>query len=138
MSLEVIRQSLVTAVEAAKVGFSGGYTLLIEYDNRVAIDTQTQQNPYLMVSVKVIDGDQIDLHTNPTQRFTGQMYVTACVKEGTGTAKATQLLDHFYPRLQLKAFGPVRTRMAVPTRPVPNLGWMLYPVIVPFWMDKIW
>ncbi len=138
MSLEVIRQDIVTSIEAAKIGFNQGYTLVIDYENRTQIDTQTQQDPYLAVAIKLIDGQQVDLHTSPIQRYVGQLHLTACVKEGTGSAQANNLLDFFYPKLQGKFLGRVRTHIASPVPMRPNLGWCLYSVIVPFWMDKIW
>ena len=46
MSLELIRTDLVTAIEARRATFSGGYTLVIEYDNVLLVDTRTQTNPF--------------------------------------------------------------------------------------------
>ena len=38
MSLETIRTDIVTAVEARRTTFSGGYTLVVEYDNVLLVE----------------------------------------------------------------------------------------------------
>lgn len=135
MSLELIRRDVVAAVENLKAGFTPGYTLVIEYDNMVLVDTQTQVNPYLRIDVKIIDMEQADVSDNPTHRIYGQLVLGAGVKEGAGVGPANQILDYFYPRLQRKAFGGVRTHMATMAPEVSHLGWLYVPVIIPFWSD---
>lgn len=135
MSREQIRQDIVTAVEALKTGFPGAYPLVIEYDNILVIDTQTQVNPYLRVDIKIIDMVQADLSNDPTHRVHGQLVLVAGVKEGTGVKAANLILDYFYPKLQRKTFGSVHTHMATVTREVPHLGWLYLPVVIPFWSD---
>lgn len=138
MSIEQIRQDLVTAVNALKASFAGGYPLVIEYDNTRAIDTQTQVNPYLMVDVKIIDMEQADLSDNPTHRVYGQLVLVAAIKEGSGVKAANLLLEHFYTKLQRKTFGSVRTHMATVAPNRPHLGWLYLPVVVPFWSDVLY
>jgi len=135
-TLEQHRQSIVTAVEAAKAAFSA-YPLSIEYDNRMIIDHATQVNPYLCVNIRFLDGSQADLSTSPIHRKIGQIHLQAVVKEGDGTAKAYQLLDHFAPRLHRTTLGGVYTKMASYVREMPHLGWVYYPAIIPFWTNDI-
>lgn len=135
-TLEQHRQSIVTAVEAAKATFTA-YPLIIEYDNRMMIDHSTQVNPYLCVDLKFLDGYQADLSTNPIHRKIGQIHVQAVVKEGAGTALAYQLLDHFAPKLERKIFGGVKTRMSTYAREATHRGWVYFPVVIPFWADDI-
>ncbi len=135
MSLELIRQAVVTAVEAAKVGFSE-YSLVIEYDNVIIVDTATQQDPFLIVKIKVIDGKQIDLSDHPTHRYVGQIEVSAASKEGDGSAKVNRLLEWFYPKLHKNSFGGVRTYMATFGGSTTLKGWVYKPVIIPFWFDR--
>lgn len=135
MSRELIRQTLVAAVESAKASFAPGYQLLIEYDNRWTIDTQTQTNPYLKIDIKFIDMEQADISNDPTHRILGQLVLGAGVKAGSGSKEANFILDHFFPRLQRKTFGTVRTHMATVAPDVNHLGWLYCPVIVPFWAD---
>lgn len=137
MSQDYIRQSLVAAVEAAKVG-APTPSLVIEYDNRIIVDTQTQIDPYLIVQVVLIDGVQADISTDPIHRFYGQLLLAPAVKDGAGSADALKLSDHFVPQLQRKTFSGVRTLAAKPTPSRKNLGWTLYPTIIPFWYDKIY
>lgn len=135
MSREQIRQDLVAAVDALVAGFPGGYPLVVEYDNILQVDTQTQVHPFLQVEVKIIDMDQADLSDDPTHRVFGQLVLVAAVKEGKGLKAANLILDYFYPRLQRKAFGVVRTEMAAATRTSPHLGWVYTPIIIPFRAD---
>ena len=137
MSLEAIRTSITTAVEAAKVGFLGGYTLVIEYDNRIIVDTQTQTNPFLQVRTKLLSAEQADISNSPIHRIYGQIHLAAVVKEGSGMKAAYDLLDHFYPRLQRKALGVIRTHMATLAPEIHHLGWCYYPVALPFWSDQV-
>jgi hypothetical protein len=135
-TLEQHRQSIVTAVEAAKVTFTA-YPLVIEYDNRMLIDHATQVNPYLCVEIKFLGGAQADLSTNPLHRKIGQIHLQAVVKEGDGTAKAYQLLDHFAPLLQRQNLGAIRTQMTTYVREARQKGWVYYPAIVPFWTHDV-
>ena len=135
MSIEQIRIELVTAINALKPSFAGGYPLVIEYDNILEVDTQKQVNPYLQVDIKIIDMEQAELSDNPFHRVRGQLVLGAGVKEGQGVKAANLLLMHFYPKLQRKSFGLVRTHMATVGHTVPHLGWVYSPVIIPFWAD---
>ena len=135
MTIEQIRQDLVGAINVLKQTFSGGYPLVIEYDNILEVDTQTQVNPYLRIDLKIIDMDQADFSDNPTHRVRGQLVLGAGVKEGQGVRAANLLLMHFYPNLQRRTIGIVRTSMATVAPTVPNLGWVYSPVVIPFWAD---
>jgi|DEB19_MinimDraft_2_1074335.scaffolds.fasta_scaffold62109_1 hypothetical protein len=135
MGLELARQAIATAVEAAKVG-SPTTPLIIEYDNRIIVDTQTQTKPFLCVNMVLMDGRQADLNAKPIHRFDGQIHIAAAVKEGAGSADALKLLDHFYPQLHQRALGILRTHMAKAAPMKPHLGWCYYPMLIPFWFDK--
>jgi hypothetical protein len=137
MSLETVRQSIISAIETAKVGCPNGVPI-IEYDNRIIVNTQTQSVPFLCVQIKLLDGVQADLNVNPIHRIYGQIHISAAVKEGDGSALAYTMLSHFYPQLQKKQLGDVRTAMYTfaPTRP--HLGWVYYPILIPFWSDTIY
>ena len=136
MSLETVRQAIVAAVETAKIGCPGGVPL-IEYDNRIIIDTQAQALPFLCVQVKFLDAEQADLNANPIHRVWGQIHLAAAVKEGEGMAQGLVMLEHFYPQLHKKQIGSVRTAMATFTPPKPHIGWVYYPALIPFWSDEI-
>lgn len=136
MGLEATRQSIVTAVEAVKSGAPTS-PLVIEYDNRIVVDTQTQTLPFLVVNVVYFDGFQADLGDHPIQRIMGQIHIIAAVKEGSGSAKALALLDYFIPAIQRKSFGSVRTYMSKVAPMKPYLGWCYYPALIPFWFDEI-
>lgn len=137
MAQEDIRQALVTAVEAAKVGAPTA-GLIIEYDNRIIVDTQTQVDPYLIVQVVLMDGKQADLAEHAIHRFYGQLLLGATVKDGSGASDALKLLDHFVPQLQRQTFNGVHMQTAKPAPSRKNLGWTTFPTIIPFWYDKIY
>ena len=135
MSLETARQSLVTAIEAVR-GAAPGAPIVIEYDNRIVVDTQTQTAPFVCVQIMFMDSYQADISSNPIQRVIGQIHLSAVVKEGKGSAQALALLDYFAPLLQRKQFGTVRTLMSDMAPSKPHLGWRYYPILIPFWYDK--
>jgi len=137
MSLELIRTDLVTAIEARRATFSGGYTLVIEYDNVLLVDTRTQTNPFLSVEIKFVQGKQVELSNSPLQRVYGQLQLSAAVPEGSGSSRALVLLDHFALGLQRKAFGTVRTHVSSPSQSRQHLGWMYFTVSLPFWSDQL-
>lgn len=137
MSLETVRQSIVTAIEAAKVGCPNGVPV-IEYDNRILVDTQAQAVPFLCVQVKFMDGVQADLGTNPIHRIYGQIHLEAAVKEGAGSALALTMLGHFYPQLHKKQIGAIRTAMSTFAPIHPHLGWVYHPILIPFWSDTVY
>lgn len=137
MSLDTARSNIVAAVQAALVGIPGGMPI-VEYDNRVIVNTQTQTAPYLQINVVFFDGWQADLSESPIQRVLGQLHIIAVAKEGDGSAACLKMLDHLYPQLQRKALGIVRTETAKPLRAKDHLGWCGHPVIIPFRFDKIY
>lgn len=131
---ESFRQAVVTAVEARKALWSG-YALIIEYDNRILVDTQTQTNPFLCVEIQYVDGEQVDLGGSPNHRTYGSLTVAAAVKEGSGSKQANELLEHFYPALHLTTIDGARMWGAKPEKSKPHRGWVYYPVSIPFDFD---
>lgn len=135
MGLDTIRQEVTTKVEEIKATFTA-YPLIIEYDNKLIVDTATQENPFLCCRVKLLDGYQRDYCDNPYHTIIGQIELAAAVKDGAGSAKANQLLDFFYPKLHRKSFGGVRTKMALPAPVQKHNGWHYYAVLIPLWTDQ--
>ncbi len=136
MSLELARQSIVTAVEAAKVGCPGGVPL-IEYDNRTIVDTQTATVPFVNLEIHFLSGEQADLSNAPRHRYIGQIHIMAAAKIGEGVAAQLKILNHFTVQLQRKQFGSVRTKMSTMAPKMPYNGWLYYPAVIPFWYDVI-
>lgn len=132
---EEARQLIVTAVEAAKVGAPVA-GLLIEYDNQIIVDTQTQTKPFLCVQIIYQDARQADLALKPIHRFDGQIHLGAAVKAGSGSSAAMNLIGHFYPQLHQRNIGMVRTHMSRPGPVKPHNGWCYYTMLIPFWFDK--
>lgn len=135
MTIEAIRQALVSAVVAAKAGFPDE-SLQIEYENFSIIDPLQQVSPYLTVEIQLGSGWQADLGPNPIHRIAGLLILTAKVREGTGTAGACRVLDHFYPKLQRRRIGLSLTGMpSFPAGKVVN-GVYCQSVLIPFVADK--
>lgn len=132
--METIRQNITTALEAAKIGTPGGVPV-IEYDNRILVDTQTQTAPFVQCRIVMQGAEQADLNAKPIHRVYGQIHLAVAVKEGAGSAAASTILDYLYPQLQAKTLGVVRTKYAVMAPPIPHLGWVYLPVLIPFWSD---
>lgn len=136
MGIETIRADVATRVELAKTSFAGGYTLLVDYDNRELVDMATQVNPFLQVSVRPLDGEQAALGDSAEHRISGVIALTAAAPCGSGTSKVNKLLDHFVKELQGKSFGTVRTHFARPGGDKEHLQWYYVSFLVPFWSDQ--
>lgn len=134
---EQIRIAVATKVGMLATTFTD-YPLLIEYTNGQKVNTATQTNPYLKVTVRYQDGQQVDLALQPGHRLIGTLILEACVKEATGTAEANKLLEHFYPALHLTdTMPPLRTMAArFSTKQAVN-GWAAEAALIPFWTDSV-
>lgn len=132
---ELARQAIVAKVESLKALFTD-YNLLVEYANGDVVNTALQKNPYLKVRIVYQDGSQIDLGEEPGHRLIGTIVIEACVKEGSGTKQANDLLNHFYPYMHMTdKIPPVRTLAArFASRNAVN-GWVAEAAIIPFWVD---
>lgn len=133
---EQARQAVTTKVEALKASFTD-YTVIVEYDNREAVNRATQSKPFLAVTLVYIDGYQINLGPSSQHRPIGTIVVEAWDKEGAGTARVNKLLDHFYRGMQMTdSMAPVRTFAArFASKRVPVQGWIAQSALIPFWYD---
>lgn len=136
MNREQIRQAVVALVEARRALWVG-HPLTIEWEGRAIVDTQTHADPFLCVRVIYIDGEQVELGTNPNHRVWGQVHLAAAVRDGWGVAQANTLLDFFTPALHMRTVGSLRLAGARPTPKKPHLGWEYHPVLIPFSADTI-
>ena len=137
VNLLALRNNVVTAVQGKAAAFTA-YPLMIEYDNQLVVDTVTQSDPFLCIKIKFLDGEQADLSSNPMHRVFGQIHIAAAVKENAGSVKALELLNFFYPSMQMTALGlspRVRTKAATFATPTTHNGWVYTPVVIPFWCD---
>ena len=134
MSLDANRSAIVSAVEAARLAWTGSYTLNIEYDNRDTVDLAAQLDPYLMIDIVYMDGRQMDLGKAPLIGDYGQIMLAAGVKKGAGTDGVMKLLQFIRPYLELKdTMGSVRTSAAKLTKYVEANGFYYQPMLIPFW-----
>lgn len=134
---EGFRAAVVAAVETLKTSWVD-YTLLVEYDNRIVVDTQTQVNPFLCVHIVYTGGEQASLgQTQTHHRVYGSVIVSAAVKLGSGTKQANDLLEHFIPSLHLTSIGGARMWGASPEKDKEHRGWIYYPVVIPFDFDEL-
>lgn len=132
---ESARVALTTKIEELRATWSD-YALIVEYDNLNKVNLPMQTLPYLCVNLVHVDGWQIDLAQNPQQRFVGTIVLEAKVKEGQGTKLAFDLLQHFYPSLQMTdALAPLRTHAAKFKELPAAAGWHTCAVLIPFWYD---
>jgi len=135
-TIEQARLALTTKVEALKALWTT-YSLVVEYNNTVIVNTATQTTPFLRVNMTLIDGYQTDLGSNPGHRIMGMIAVEAMVKEGSGTAQANKLLEFFYPHLHMTdSIPPLRTYAASFATVKPSEGWAGQGAYIPFWFDS--
>lgn len=139
MSLALARQTLVTAVEAARAAYTTVYgsSIVIDYDNRDTIDPAKQVGPWLSAGIQVLDSYQGDLADQPLHRHVGIVLLEVHVKEGLGTAGSLTILDHFARHLQRRQFGVVRTHLADARPSGRSNGWYICRSAVPFWFDVV-
>ena len=134
---ESVRTALVAKVQNLISTFTA-YPLKVEYANGNKVNTSLQTDPYLKVWIVYQDGEQTTLGTNPGHRLMGTIVVEACVKEGSGTKLANELLAHFYPALHMKdTIPPLRTLAArFSSKPAVD-GWAAEAALIPFWADSL-
>lgn len=137
MSRERIRQDVATAVDALvdTYNLTANPPLVVEYDNRIVVDTTKQVEPFMCVSLQFNDAYQPELQQK-LHRFMGFIKLSVASKEGSGTAKANAILDYFYPKLHATRHGTVRTLMADVVPDKPHLGWIYQTMVIPFWSDQ--
>lgn len=135
MSRETVRQTITTQLEALR-GTWSAYALQVQYDNR-AVDMDKLTNPLLRAEVEFTEGFQVDLNATPLYRGLGYLRLDAVVKENTGSAKANALLEHFYPKLHMRDFFPVRFRAVRHLKSEPlEKGFRCFAVMIPFYFDS--
>lgn len=137
MTQEAARQALVTRIEALKNTFTGGYPLIIEYDNREVVNRATQSDPFLCVKLVYQDGSQASLGPTADSRVFGTIVLEANVKIGAGIKAANELLEHFYPSVhQRDDMPPLRCWSARLVTPRPEGAWAKSVAVIPFWYDR--
>jgi hypothetical protein len=134
MGRETIRKDITAAVSAAVTTLYP--KMVVEYDNRVIVDTATAQAPFLQCNIRFVDSEQRELAPDSATRYRGQIELAVAVKDGQGVAEAYKVLDALVPLLQRKALGTVRTYNAQSVRDKPHLGWVYFPSLIPFWSDQ--
>lgn len=136
MSYAQARLDIATAVAAAAAAWVT-YPLVVEMDNRSAVNYDTQQKPFLQVDTYYLGGDQLDLADSPMVKQYGQILLSVASKEGTGVSDSAALVDFLIPYLELKNFVAVRTNAAEPQRARTLRGWYYQPVLIPFWFVRL-
>lgn len=138
MSREAARTAVMSAIQTLAATWVA-YPLLVEYENRTVVNLSTQDNPYLCVDLVYISAEQAELSRSPRHRAFGHIKLTVHIKKGQGVKPANDLLEHFFvPLQQSDTLGPVRTFAADFVRATERDGWMLYPVLVPFYCDTVY
>lgn len=133
MSFVSQRAAIVAEIERAKTAWTA-YALKVDYENKGEIDLTLITTAYVAVDLVGLDGEQLDLGTNPMTQAGGQIVLAAGAKDGTGTVEQLKLLDHFTPYLQLRDdLAGVRTRVARRQPPRVARGFYYLPLIVSWW-----
>lgn len=133
MTLTQLRQTVMAVVNNQIVTDHHDYPLVVETTNRDLVDQALQTNPYLQVVVATMGGEQAELGPNPTIKRTGQILLSAVVKDGAGVADAEALLDFVLPYFSTRQLGIVQCQAAYPVQGRLLHGWWYQPAIVPFY-----
>lgn len=136
VTLEDVRKAITTKVEALRAELPTPVN--VSYDNRDVTNYELQSVPYVDVSIFWQGGQQMGLSMiQPGHRMQGSIIIEVKAKEGSGMKEANNLLEHFFPRMQMtNDMLPVRTYAArMASRPEFN-GWVGVAAIIPFWVDS--
>jgi len=109
------------------------YELVVELDNRTAVDQNTQTNPYLQVQIVNLSGAQMDLGSDPITEQRGQVLLNVCSKAGNGSLEGLALLEFAARYFHTKDFATVRFHAAEVVKPKTVNGWYHQPAIINFW-----
>lgn len=112
------------------------YALTIETGNRSVVDQSTQVDPYLKAEIKFLTGDQLDLGTAPKTEQWGQIWLSACCKEGDGELELMKLLDFLAPYFAYKSLGLTQCRAVVRVQPKTINGVYRLPALVNFFYHE--
>jgi hypothetical protein len=127
------RTEIMTAVQAF-VDAQSNPKPLVESNNKTIVNQDTQEVPYLKVSIMPMNGDgQASLGQNALNRQDGQILVSACAKGGTGEMAANALLEALLPYLDKQDFGLVKTHAVRVVEPKDVKGWWYANAIIPYY-----
>lgn len=135
MKIEEARVAAYTAIQAAVQTITP--IPPVQWDNRNLIDPSNQTAPYIAVDFVIQNAEQMSLGATKVVRYTGVIALIVCLKQGSGIATATVMLDKLCLALGMKSFGSLYTHAASPLRPVLEDGWHIQPLSVPMWFDDI-
>lgn len=135
---EQARKELAARLEAARAAWTA-YPLLIDPENRTLVDVGSPEAnlPFICWEIDWKGGGQASLGRDPLMVQYGQLAVAAKVKEGAGTAKSLELLEHVVPFIELQDLPTVRTMGAELMPSVTKSGWHYQPLLVTFWVHRI-
>src|ERR1700741_4402610 len=125
----------MTVVEQIVPDFTA-YPLVVEADNRVAVDQSKQVNPYLKVEIDDLAGGQADIGNHPLVEERGQLILYACIKAGNGPLLARQLLDFIIPYFDCKIINSIQCQGAYVARKQEVAGWTYLPVIFNYYYHR--
>lgn len=138
MSFSAARTELVAVAEAAKAAWVGPPSpLLLSYQNQGLIDPGSQFDPYLCVDIFHLNGEQLSMGQTKALVDYGQIHLVAHARENGGMLVCQQILDHFRPYFELKTFATVRTHASRGAAEYAKAGWVCYPLVVPFWVNRL-
>ncbi len=131
-NLVLARNEIGAVLKTAQAAWTD-YTLVVEADNSEEVDEAKQQDPYLMVTIKNLRGEQLDLGTDPFSQQDGQILLTACTRVGGGTADGLKLLDFFGKYFAMKDLTTVRCHTAQAVGGKRVKGWWYESMIIDYW-----
>jgi hypothetical protein len=140
MTITLVREQArvdVSTVVAAIVTAWTDYPLVVEMDNRQAVDQAKQVKPYLQVELRLITGQQADLADNPLVRQDGQILLSVVAKAGSGTSDSNKLLDFIRPYFNGKRIGILECKAFEDYPCKPKDGWYYSLAVVNFYYNYL-
>lgn len=133
MKYDAARAALIGLLDTTMTG--AGPSTLVQYDNRVKVDMDSQTQPFVEAEVQFTDGVQASMGDAPLSRYTGALYLSVWTKESEGSKPGLVLLATLTDAFTMRSVGGVVTKAVRPLPAGREKGWYVQSIRVPFHFD---
>lgn len=137
MSFEQAYEDMVTAAEAALAAWPG-VPIVMDVDNRLVINWETERKPVVVIELHLMDGQQLSIGQTKEMSDIGQIHVIASNPENAGSKVLHQILDHFRTYFEMSdSFSAIRTFASLQGARFTDRGRFCLPLVTPFRMYRL-
>lgn len=132
-NLNGIREALFGLVKTTAAGLTPVPVLV--FQNLHLVDENDQQSPFIYVSLKFTEGQQVSMESAPRTRYWGELLLFGHCREGEGTKTISTMLDGMAAGLKYQQVSGVSLMAPRPmTGGVAN-GWYSQALALTFYGD---